>query len=520
MRSHRVHLWPKAASGVHRCATVTTTRATATGNQGTDCKQRLTDDACRADCRRRVSDHASPTPGQPESTLVDDKSASAGAVVLDFTDEAMSRRLPRTPALSPTNSTKVTSPSRLDTATRQMLIGALHRARRSHHADVASSADDTSQRYEAALELQWIEQWAASQVPPSDPSSDSYRMMVKKAVLQRVDLHKPLSYIVGSQPFCGCDIRCEQPLLCPQFETELWTYWVVDTVLSKAAVTQPRSLHVLDMCCGTGCVGVALAKHVPQTYVTAIDVLEEAVRMTHTNARHNLAEPSRVTVHQSDMFDMFLCPSRAPSREQTCQTMATSLPASPSMASTRSDGRSRTDGVPAARASVQVCREAEKVRHGSHDSVVIDADTNDRHTFSGAWADGCCTAARRAVRPEWVHSLDMIVCHPPYILPMQYTRLPDHVTHWQTRMALVGTESRECCHHSYFQELCEYGAVMLKTRRERDAVLRWRPNICIEVGLQACVVASMMERSGWWEDVHVHLDHRQHPRWISANSLH
>ncbi|ORC90387.1 methyltransferase [Trypanosoma theileri] len=344
-----------------------------------------------------------------------------------------------------------------------------------HYAANGKGKEDRAMWYQSSLELQWLEEWAFEQ---GWKEKDEIRRNVKKAVLQRVDLHKPLAYIIGHQPFYGCHIRCSPPLLCPRPETEMWTHWFVRNHLDvatektkKATTTTTTTttatnvslppLRVLDMCCGTGCVGIAIAKHVSQAEIVAVDILDEAVKASEENAKINGIDSSRYKVIKSDMFKTFLEP----------------------------------------------------------DSVLYNSD-NGEEKCKAEKGEVNKTQKKPILSKSYLGSFDIIVSNPPYVLPEQYVDLPPGIKLWESKIALVGDPQREQQQYLYFQELCELGAAALKAKRRRPAAFAEVPNFVMEVGLQAECVASLMERSGLWEDVQLHLDYAQQPRWISARSIH
>ncbi|ESL10488.1 hypothetical protein TRSC58_01779 [Trypanosoma rangeli SC58] len=318
-----------------------------------------------------------------------------------------------------------------------------------HYTSEGEGEEDRAMWYQSALEVQWLEEWALGE---GGVEKDAVRRAVKKAVLQRVDLHKPLAYIIGHQPFYGCNIHCSPPLLCPRPETEMWTHWFVQKHLAHSVAGDKPPLRVLDMCCGTGCVGIAIAVHVPHTEIVAVDVMDEAVQVSEENARRNGIPASRYRAIKSDMFEAFFAPDGNFSSEKSKEEMG---------------GKIKTKLA-------------------------------DLH----------------------VGSLDIIVSNPPYVLPEQYSSLPPSIKLWESKLALVGDAKRENHQYFYFQELCELGATMLKPRARRHVALVDAPNFIVEVGLQAERVASLMERSGLWENVEVHLDYAQQLRWITASSSH
>lgn len=99
---------------------------------------------------------------------------------------------------------------------------------------------------------------------------------------------EPLEYIVGWVEFCGLCILIDNAVFVPRQRT---TY-LVHSAVAQAA----RATVIVDLCCGTGAIGAALAASLPDAEVWATDIDERAVR----NARRNL-DPSRVVA--GDLFD-------------------------------------------------------------------------------------------------------------------------------------------------------------------------------------------------------------------------
>ncbi|MBA3751942.1 peptide chain release factor N(5)-glutamine methyltransferase [Candidatus Dependentiae bacterium] len=93
--------------------------------------------------------------------------------------------------------------------------------------------------------------------------------------------HKPLAYIFGSVPFLSLDLTIRPPLLIPRSETEYWCGWLIKTV----APHKPNS--ILDLCCGSGCIGLSLAQAFPYARVVLGDISPEACSLTEENAVKN-----------------------------------------------------------------------------------------------------------------------------------------------------------------------------------------------------------------------------------------
>ena len=111
------------------------------------------------------------------------------------------------------------------------------------------------------------------------------------ALLEKRAERIPLQYITGEQDFMGLTFKVNPGVLIPRQDTET----LVEEVLK--AVTP--GMEVLDLCTGSGCIAVSLAKFVPGAKVQGVDISTEALKVSEENARRN-----GVNVHffLSDMF--------------------------------------------------------------------------------------------------------------------------------------------------------------------------------------------------------------------------
>jgi len=99
----------------------------------------------------------------------------------------------------------------------------------------------------------------------------------------------PLEQILGWAQFCGLRIAVEPGVFVPRRRTE-------HLVRQAVALAHPRAV-VVDMCCGSGAVGVALAAAVEHVELHAVDIEPAAVRC----ARRNVAAAGG-QVHEGDLF--------------------------------------------------------------------------------------------------------------------------------------------------------------------------------------------------------------------------
>lgn len=91
---------------------------------------------------------------------------------------------------------------------------------------------------------------------------------------------EPLAYISGTVEFYGCSLKVNPHVLIPRQETEL----LVDQIVTQLKTEEIRGKVLLDLCCGSGCIAIALKKHLPAIDVYASDCSADAIALTTLNA--------------------------------------------------------------------------------------------------------------------------------------------------------------------------------------------------------------------------------------------
>ena len=88
--------------------------------------------------------------------------------------------------------------------------------------------------------------------------------------------HRPIQHILGKADFCGMTLAVNENVLIPRPETE----GLVE--LAKSRLQSPQ--RILDLCTGSGCIAIALAKVFPNAEITAVDISEKALGVARQNA--------------------------------------------------------------------------------------------------------------------------------------------------------------------------------------------------------------------------------------------
>jgi release factor glutamine methyltransferase len=102
--------------------------------------------------------------------------------------------------------------------------------------------------------------------------------------LQRRGQGEPLQYIHGQVEFFNCVIKVTPAVLIPRQETEI----LVDKIIKVLAQEVSLSGKVLlDLCCGSGYIGIALKKQFPELTVYLSDISAKALEIARENANNN-----------------------------------------------------------------------------------------------------------------------------------------------------------------------------------------------------------------------------------------
>ena len=98
---------------------------------------------------------------------------------------------------------------------------------------------------------------------------------------------KPIQYILGETEFYGLPFKVNNHVLIPRPETEELVDWIINTVTSSAV---EKSLYILDIGTGSGCIAISLAKNLPNAKVYALDLSKDALMVAEENAELNNVE--------------------------------------------------------------------------------------------------------------------------------------------------------------------------------------------------------------------------------------
>lgn len=143
--------------------------------------------------------------------------------------------------------------------------------------------------------------WALK-LPPDLPAiyleavlTQPERAQVWKLLNERIQTRKPLAYLIGEIQFCGLPFTVDERVLIPRSP--------IGEMIGKHfhpwLTVQPK--HVLDLCAGSGCIGIACAYAFPEAQVDLAELDFGAVEVAKSNILRHRCHP-QVRVYESDLF--------------------------------------------------------------------------------------------------------------------------------------------------------------------------------------------------------------------------
>lgn len=120
-----------------------------------------------------------------------------------------------------------------------------------------------------------------------------------KKVIEKIIKGIPLQYITNNQEFMRLNFFVDENVLIPQPDTEI----LVEEVLKIVNEEKKEKINkILDICSGSGCIGISLANYLQDVNVTMSDISKAAIEIAKKNAKNNNVY-DKVEFIQSDLFE-------------------------------------------------------------------------------------------------------------------------------------------------------------------------------------------------------------------------
>lgn len=111
----------------------------------------------------------------------------------------------------------------------------------------------------------------------------------------------PLAYLIGHIPFLNSTIYLDSQPLIPRPETE---YWVQEAIKNMLTRKTDGSFLVLDLCAGSGAIGVAVADAIPSALVDFIELDSAHLPTIAKNCVANNIDKTRVNIYTGNLFNI------------------------------------------------------------------------------------------------------------------------------------------------------------------------------------------------------------------------
>ncbi len=130
--------------------------------------------------------------------------------------------------------------------------------------------------------------------PAAPDERDALRVLVKRALA-----HEPIQHLTGTAYFFALPFHSDKRALIPRPSTET----IVEQVLQHARRSDAGPMRsIADICTGSGCVAISLAKNLPEARFIATDLSADALELAKENAeRHAVAD--RIEFRRGDLLE-------------------------------------------------------------------------------------------------------------------------------------------------------------------------------------------------------------------------
>lgn len=121
-----------------------------------------------------------------------------------------------------------------------------------------------------------------------------------RSLVKRCSQHEPYAYLIGRTEFYSLEIKVSKDCLIPRPETELLVEHAIEFLRTRN--DNHSAKKVCDLCTGSGCIAVAIAKNFKNCNVIATDICDKALSLAAQNIEHyNLAD--KIELLCGDLFE-------------------------------------------------------------------------------------------------------------------------------------------------------------------------------------------------------------------------
>lgn len=120
---------------------------------------------------------------------------------------------------------------------------------------------------------------------PEETVNESSLLNIVLAV-QRLKKYEPIQYILGYTEFSGLKIKVTPDVLIPRPETEELVYKILSDIRQNTSDFGQKTLDIIDLCTGSGCIALALNKYIENSCVKGVDISDKALEIAKENNKN------------------------------------------------------------------------------------------------------------------------------------------------------------------------------------------------------------------------------------------
>jgi release factor glutamine methyltransferase len=128
------------------------------------------------------------------------------------------------------------------------------------------------------------------------------KVLLLNTALKRLKNEEPIQYIIGATEFYGFPFLVDKSTLIPRPETEELVEWILLETAKLQSDQVLKSLQILDIGTGSGCIPISLAKNLPAATISAIDISADALKIAIKNATLNKVKVDFIEGNVLDLY--------------------------------------------------------------------------------------------------------------------------------------------------------------------------------------------------------------------------
>lgn len=164
-----------------------------------------------------------------------------------------------------------------------------------HGTEILKKSNSATPQLDAAVLLCYVLNCSRVQLiinKNKEVSQSDEESFIKLVYKRKNDM--PIAYITNRQEFMSLDFYVDENVLIPRPDTETLVETIINSKIKKD--------KILDMCCGSGCIGISLAHYIKNAEVHMADISDKALKIAKKNAE-NILSSQNVKFYKIDILN-------------------------------------------------------------------------------------------------------------------------------------------------------------------------------------------------------------------------